>query len=106
MKDEQIERLRAEIENAQGSVEDKLFIYTPITNDAIDQKLASLINKAPIRLRSKLDFEREAPGVYKFNRKKVFMKLEGETIVLRVGGGFLTMEEFVAIHCGGTNGTE
>ena len=28
------------------------------------------------------------------------MKIEGETIVIRVGGGFLTINEFVAINCG------
>ena len=28
------------------------------------------------------------------------MKLEGETIVLRVGGGFLTMDEFIEQNCG------
>ena len=48
-----------------------------------------------------MHFEREAPGVYRFARKKVFMKIEGETIVLRVGGGFLTMDEFVSMNCGG-----
>lgn len=81
-------------------MEDKLFIYKANMNDAIDQKLASYINKAPLRLRSKMHFEREAPGIYRFARKKVFMKLEGETIVLRVGGGFLTMDEFIEQNCG------
>jgi len=81
-------------------VEDKLFIYKANVNDAIAQKLALYINKAPIRLRSKMHFEREAPGVYRFARKKIFMKLEGETIVLRVGGGFLTLDEFIELHCG------
>ncbi len=28
------------------------------------------------------------------------MKIEGETIVIRVGGGFLTINEFVALNCG------
>lgn len=28
------------------------------------------------------------------------MKIEGETIVIRVGGGFLTFQEFVALNCG------
>ena len=47
-----------------------------------------------------MHFEREAPGIYRFARKKVFMKIEGETIVIRVGGGFLTINEFVALNCG------
>ena len=29
------------------------------------------------------------------------MKIEQETIVIRVGGGFLTLDEFVALYCGG-----
>jgi len=84
----------------QSTVEDKLFIYKPKVDDHIDQTLANYINKAPLRLRSKMHFEREAPGIYRFARKKVFMKIEGETIVIRVGGGFLTIQEFVALNCG------
>ena len=99
-KDEQIDRLQVEMENMQSSVEDKLFIYKPLRDDPIDQNLANYINKAPLRLRSKMHFEREAPGIYRFARKKVFMKIEGETIVIRVGGGFLTIQEFVALNCG------
>ena len=46
-----------------------------------------------------MEFEREAPGVYKYHRKKVFMKIENETIVIRVGGGFLTIDEFIDFYC-------
>lgn len=94
------------MENMQSSVEDKLFIYKPLRDDPIDQNLANYINKAPLRLRSKMHFEREAPGIYRFARKKVFMKIEGETIVIRVGGGFLTISEFVAINCGNRDASE
>lgn len=100
MKDEQIERLQQEMVNIESNVEDKLFIYKPMNDDQIDKNLANYINKAPLRLRSKMHFEREAPGIYRFARKKVFMKIEGETIVIRVGGGFLTINEFVALNCG------
>ena len=65
----------------------------------VDQGLAKYINKAPLKLRSKMNFEREGPGVYKYHRKKVFMKIENETIVIRVGGGFLTIDEFVDFYC-------
>lgn len=46
-------------------------------------------------------FERKSPGVYRLHRKRVFMKTEGDTIVIRVGGGYLTLDEFVEIYCGG-----
>ena len=29
------------------------------------------------------------------------MKIEGESIVIRVGGGYLTIDEFVQIYCQG-----
>jgi hypothetical protein len=45
-------------------------------------------------------FERESQGVYRYHRRRVFMKIEGENIVIRVGGGYLTMDEFVHIYCG------
>jgi len=38
--------------------------------------------------------------VYRYHRRRVFMKIEGENIVIRVGGGYLTMDEFVHIYCG------
>ena len=100
-KDEEIERLHVVIDELQEKVDDQLFIYKPLKDDPVDQGLANYINKAPVRIRSKMDFEREAPGIYRYHRKKVFMKIEQETIVIRVGGGFLTLDEFVALYCGG-----
>lgn len=75
--------------------------YKPITSDPLDVKLGSYINRAPLGLRSKMNFQRESEGVYRYQRKRVFMKIEGESIVIRVGGGYLTMDEFVQIYCYG-----
>jgi hypothetical protein len=63
--------------------------------------LANFINAKPLKLRSKMYFERESPGIYRYHRKRVFMKIEGETIVIRVGGGYLTIDDFVEHYCGG-----
>lgn len=52
-------------------------------------------------MRRKMHFERESPGIYRYLRKRVFMKIEGETIVIRVGGGYLTIDDFVDRYCGG-----
>ena len=75
IKDEEIERLHQVVDELQEKVDDQLFIYKPLKDDPVDQGLANYINKAPVRIRSKMDFEREAPGVYRYHRKKVFMKL-------------------------------
>lgn len=91
--------LKEVVEELKLRVDDGLFIYRPHKEDPVDQGLANYINKAPLRVRTKMNFEREAPGVYRYHRKKVFMKIENETIVIRVGGGFLTIDEFVEFYC-------
>jgi hypothetical protein len=101
MRDLENENLHKLVHEAQNTLIEEPFIYKPLKEDAIDAKLANFINRKPLNLRSKMFFEREAPGVYRYNRKRVFMKLESETIVIRVGGGFLTIDEFVQIYCGG-----
>lgn len=43
-----------------------------------------------------MQFERESEGVYKYGKKRVFMKVEkGDYIIIRVGGGYLTIEDFI-----------
>jgi hypothetical protein len=40
-------------------------------------------------------FVRESEGIYKYGKKRVFMKIEKDQIIIRVGGGYLTIEEFL-----------
>ena len=46
-------------------------------------------------------FVRESEGIYKYGKKRVFMKIEGDQIIIRVGGGYLTIEEFIDQYCDG-----
>jgi len=101
IRDLENENLHKLINEARNSLTEEPFIYKPFRDDPIDSKLANFINKKSLKLRSRMLFERESQGVYRYNRKRVFMKLEKETIVIRVGGGFLTIDEFVQIYCGG-----
>jgi len=66
-----------------------------VKDDPVDQRLAHYINSAPIRMRDKMQFERESEGIYKYGKKRVFMKIEKDQIIIRVGGGYLTIEEFI-----------
>ena len=46
--------------------------------------------------------ERENDGVYRFGSKRAFIKIAdsgNECIIIRVGGGFMNMEEFVEQYC-------
>lgn len=40
-------------------------------------------------------FVRETEGVYTYCKKKVFMKNEQERLIIRVGGGYMSLEEFI-----------
>ena len=79
-------------------MKDKASVYIPITDDFIDRRLAEFINASndPNRL-TKL-FLRERDGVYQFGTKRIYIKIENEKIFIRVGGGFLTLEEFLRTH--------
>ena len=92
------ERLQEAIVNLQKQLANSghiVTVYHPVKDDPVDKKLAEYINGAPSRVRPQMNFVREAEGVYKYGKKRVFMKIEGEQIIIRVGGGFLTIEEFI-----------
>lgn len=40
-------------------------------------------------------FMRESEGVYTFGSKRVMVKIEKDNIKIRVGGGFLSIDEFI-----------
>ena len=40
-------------------------------------------------------FLRETEGVYQFGTKRVLVKVEKDNIKIRVGGGFLSLDEFL-----------
>ena len=42
-------------------------------------------------------FLRESEGVYQFGQKRVYIKIEhGDQIHVRVGGGFMHIDDFIA----------
>ena len=70
-------------------------MYIPVKGDLIDKKLAEYINNYPDRQKLKIMFLRETEGVYQFGTKRVLVKVEKDSIKIRVGGGFLSLDEFL-----------
>ena len=64
-------------------------------DDAVDRKLAEFINNYPERSKLKIMFMRESEGVYQFGSKRVAVKVEQNNIKIRVGGGYLSIDEFL-----------
>ena len=73
----------------------RIAVYIPIKNDAVDLKLAEFINNYPERSKLKIMFMRESEGVYEFGSKRVAVKVEKDKINVRVGGGYLSLDEFL-----------
>ena len=74
------------------------FKYIPHKNDDADAKLADFINKSDSEKRMKCLFVRQSEGQYSYFTKKVIMKMENSNLIIRVGGGFMSIDEFIEQH--------
>lgn len=74
------------------------YVYMPTRNDDIDKRLAEYINNCDLAQKSKCLFVREQEGIYSYFFKKVIMKVEENKIIIRVGGGFMSLEEFLEVN--------
>ena len=70
--------------------------YFAQSGDAVDQTLANYLNSRRGAL--PVPFQRKDPGVYQFGSKRVFLRVENGIIVVRVGGGYMNIEEFLATY--------
>ena len=73
----------------------RIAVYIPAKGDATDKKLAEYINNYPDRQKLKIMFLRESEGVYEFGSKRVMVKVERDKIQIKVGGGYLSIDEFL-----------
>jgi len=70
-------------------------VYIPIIGDQVDEKLADFINNYPDRNQVKIMFLRESAGVYEFGTKRVEVRLAKGKLTVRVGGGYMGIDEFL-----------
>lgn len=87
----EVETLKAYIIDLKA----RIAVYIPVKDDSIDKRLAEYINNYPDRQKLKIMFMRESEGVYEFGSKRVFVKVEKGSIRIKVGGGFLSIDEFL-----------
>ena len=70
-------------------------LYIPVNDDVVDKKLAEYINNNHDHQKLKIMFMRESSGVYEFGTKRILVKVERDKILIKVGGGFLSIDEFL-----------
>ena len=73
----------------------RIAVYIPVKDDSVDRRLAEYINNYPDRQKLKIMFMRESEGVYEFGSKRVAVKVDKDKINVRVGGGYLSIDEFL-----------
>lgn len=69
--------------------------YVPIKGDEVDQALADFLNNFYDRGKIQVMFVRLSPGIYSFGSKKVCIKVDNGKINIRIGGGYLRIDEFL-----------
>ena len=94
----QMKEYEAEIESLRQYIVDlksRIAVYIPVKGDLVDKKLAEYINNYPDRQKLKIMFLRESEGVYEFGSKRIMVKVERDKIQIKVGGGYLSIDEFL-----------
>jgi len=97
----QLKEAESEIEGLKQYIIDlkqKIAVYIPVRDDPIDKRLAEYINNYPERSKLKIMFMRESEGVYQFGSKRVCVRVDKDKINIRVGGGYLSLDEFLDIY--------
>ena len=92
------ESLHSEISALKSYIIDlksRIAVYIPVKDDRVDKKIAEYINNYPDRQKLKILFMRETEGVYQFGTKRVVVKIDKDKINIRVGGGYLSIDEFL-----------
>jgi hypothetical protein len=79
-----------------GEVKKRTPPYVPAKDDPADIALAEYLNslESPVPIK----FIRQEGGNYLFGSKKIYIKIENGRILIKVGGGFTSIEEFLSVY--------
>ena len=91
-KDELLEDIEEDIKQTGGNIDATM--YSGIKGDLVDELLAKYINLTQCTV----PIKRLGNGYYLFGTKKIFAKIMNNKLVIRVGGGFMVIEEFIAAY--------
>lgn len=88
----------AEVETLKSYIVEmrtRIAVYIPVKSDTVDKALSEYINNYPDRRKLKLMFLRMQEGVYEFGTRRVHVKVERNAIHVKVGGGWVPIDEFL-----------
>ena len=79
----QLKEAETEIETLKHYIielKQRIAVYIPVKEDAIDRKLAEYINNYPERAKLKIMFMRESEGIYQIGTKRVYVRVDKDKI--------------------------
>ena len=84
------------LKNSMSEVKKRNPPYVPAKDDLVDAALADYLNsrEAPVPIK----FVRQDGGNYLYGSKKIYIKIETGRLLVRVGGGFTSIDEFLSIY--------
>ena len=94
---ESVDQQESQLESLQstmGQVKKRQALHVPIKSDPIDVALAEYLNTKSVPIK----FTRQDPGNYIFGSTKIHIKLENSKLIVKVRGGFTSIEEFLNIY--------
>mmetsp|Transcript_27529 Transcript_27529/g.49637 ORF Transcript_27529/g.49637 Transcript_27529/m.49637 type:complete len:604 (-) Transcript_27529:70-1881(-) len=71
-------------------------IYKPAKGDLVDEALAQYLSERSEKV--PVPFIRESKDVYSFGTKRIFVRVDQGKISVRVGGGFMPIEDFISVY--------
>jgi len=89
--EEERRRLEEEARRNQPRVQQK---YVAIKGDKVDEKMAVYINNFDMDI----PIQRLGDGQYMFGSRKIFAKIMNDKLVIRVGGGYMLIDEFLPTY--------
>lgn len=90
-KKETEERRKKEIEDIIHKANQPRKAYMPVKGDPVDELMAKHINECAFYV----PVERLAEGHYMMGAKKVYAKILNGKLIIRVGGGYMNIDEFL-----------
>ena len=78
-----------ELTDKLGDVPQSVMTYKAIKGDMVDELLAMYIQNCPVPVK------RLGDGFYLFGTRKIYAKIMNGKLVIRVGGGYMTIEKFI-----------
>ena len=92
--DLKIDGIQGRIDKAHKAMSSKPKIYKAIKGDNVDEMLANVINIKSCDV----PISRMSDGNYIFGTKKIHVRIMNNKLVVRVGGGYRSMDEFISTY--------